>query len=327
MPAPSGTCTSGRSVERMLRRLAQSIPLLLLVSIGVFVLIHAAPGGPTAVFLSNPGVRPEDLERLRRALGVDQPLWLQYVRWLAAFVRGDWGYSFSDSRPVIERVLERAPATFELVGVSLGAAAIAAFLSGTMAALARNRWPDRLIRGASAAAIAIPAFWFGLVLQLLFAASLGWLPSSGRTTLGDGGFVDRVSHLVLPATVLAGLHAAAWTRYVRASVIDALGQPFVWAARARGVPDRRILMRHVLRTALLPVVTVVLLDTALLVSGAVVTESVFAWPGLGTLFTEALARRDYPVLMAMLMVASGAIIAVNAAADVIYTLLDPRVSV
>ena len=279
------------------------------------------------MFLSNPGVRPEDIERLRRALGVDQPLWLQYVRWLTAFVRGDWGYSFSDSRPVIERVIERAPATLELVAASLGTAAIASLLLGMVAAIRRDRWPDRLVRGASAAAIAIPAFWFGLVLQLLFASTLGWLPSSGRTTLGDGSLGDRVSHLLMPATVLGGLHAAAWTRYVRASMIDALGQPFVAAARARGVTEGRVLVRHVLRTALLPVVTVALLDAALLVSGAVVTESVFAWPGLGTLFTEALARRDYPVLMAMLMVASGAIIVVNIAADLIYARLDPRVSI
>jgi peptide/nickel transport system permease protein len=308
------------------KRIAQGGPLLLLVSIGVFALIHAAPGGPTAVFLSNPGVRPEDIERLRRALGVDQPLWVQYLRWLTAFVRGDWGYSFSDGRPVIDRVLERAPATFELVGASLGAAAIAAVLFGVIAAATRGRWPDRLVRGASAAAIAIPAFWFGLVLQLLFASKLGWLPSSGRVTLGDGGVIDRLLHLMLPATVLAGIHAAAWTRYVRASMIEAWGQPFVSAARARGAPERRVLVRHVLRTSLPPVVTVVLLDAALLVSGAVVTESVFAWPGLGTLFTEALARRDYPVLMAMLMVASSAIVAVNVAADAIHALLDPRVT-
>jgi peptide/nickel transport system permease protein len=310
----------------MTQRIAQSGPLLLLVSIGVFALIHAAPGGPTAVFLSNPGVRPEDIERLRRALGLDQPLWEQYLRWLAAFVRGDWGYSFSDNRPVLERVLERAPATLELVGASLGVAAIAAVLFGTIAAVARGRWPDRIVGGAAAAGIAIPAFWFGLVLQLLFASTLGWLPSSGRVTLGDGGVIDRLSHLLLPATVLAGIHAAAWTRYVRASMIDALGQPFVAAARARGAPERRVLLRHVLRTALLPVVTVALLDAALLVSGAVVTESVFAWPGLGTLFTEALARRDYPVLMAMLMVASSAIVAVNIAADALYARLDPRVT-
>jgi len=310
----------------MTQRIAQSGLLLLLVSIGVFALIHAAPGGPTAVFLSNPGVRPEDIERLRHALGVDQPLLVQYLRWLAAFVRGDWGYSFSDNRPVLERVLERAPATLELVGASLGAAAIAAVLFGSLAAATRGRWPDRLVGGAAAAGIAIPAFWFGLVLQLLFASTLGWLPSAGRATLGDGGIIDRLLHLLLPATVLAAIHAAAWTRYVRASMIEAFGQPFVSAARARGASEGRVLVRHVLRTALLPVVTVALLDAALLVSGAVVTESVFAWPGLGTLFTEALARRDYPVLMAMLMVASSAIVAVNVAADAMYALLDPRVS-
>jgi peptide/nickel transport system permease protein len=308
------------------RRLATSIPLLLLISLAVFALIHAAPGGPTAVFLSNPGVRPEDIERLRRALGLDRPLWLQYVQWLAAFVRGDWGFSMTDSRPVLTRVLERAPATLELTAAAMLIAIVVTIVLGTLAAIARDRWPDRAIRAASAAGLAIPAFWFGLVLQLVFAAWLGWLPSSGRVTPGDGGAIDRLQHVILPALVLAGLTAAAWTRYLRASAIESLAQRFVSGARARGVPERRILVRHVLRTALLPLVTVVLLDVALLVAGAVVTESVFAWPGLGTLFTEALARRDYSVLMAMVMLASLAVVIVNIVADAIYPWLDPRVA-
>lgn len=310
----------------ILRRLATAVPLLFAISVIVFALIHAAPGGPTAVFLSNPGVRPDDIERLRHALGLDRPVWVQYLHWLGAFVRGDWGYSMTDSRPVLERVLERAPATLELAGASLVAALAITIAFGVLAARLQERWPDALVRSASAAGLAIPAFWFGLVLQLLFSASLGWLPSSGRVTPGDGGLLDRAQHVLLPAVVLAGIHAAAWTRYLRASMIAQLGQPFVSAARARGVPDRTILVRYVLRSALLPLVTVVLLDAALLVSGAVVTESVFAWPGLGTLFTEALARRDYAVLMAMVMLASTAIVLVNLAADVVYPWLDPRVA-
>jgi peptide/nickel transport system permease protein len=253
-------------------------------------------------------------------------MWLQYVQWIGAFVRGDWGYSMTDSRPVLIRVLERAPATLELTAAAMIAATALTVVFGMLAAMTRNRWPDRVIRAAATAGLAIPAFWFGLVLQLVFAAWLGWLPSSGRVTPGDGGAIDRLQHVILPAVVLAGLTAAAWTRYLRTSAIQSLAERFVTGARARGVPERRILTHHVLRTALLPLVTVALLDMALLVAGAVVTESVFAWPGLGTLFTEALARRDYSVLMAMVMLASLAVVVVNLVADLVYPWLDPRVA-
>jgi peptide/nickel transport system permease protein len=317
----------GDQVTRFLaRRLLQAIPLLLLISLLVFLLIHAAPGGPLAIYLSNPNVRPQDLERLRRALGLDRPLWQQYLSWLAAFARGDWGYSFSDGRPVAERIVERLPATLELVGASLAAALCVTFPVGVVAAVNRGRWFDRATTAAAFAGISLPAFWFGLLLQLVFAVGLGWLPSSGRTTFGAGGLADRVQHLVLPATVLALIHAAGWSRYLRGSMIETLAQPFVLSARARGLPPRLVVLRHALRNALGPVVTIVLLDAALIVSGAVVTESVFAWPGLGSLFTEALARRDYTILMAMLMLSSTAVVALNLIADAAYALLDPRVT-
>ncbi len=317
----------GDPVTRFLaRRILQAIPLLLLISLLVFLLIHAAPGGPLAVYLSNPNVRPQDLERLRRALGLDRPLWQQYVSWLAAFARGDWGYSFSDGRPVAERIVERLPATLELVGVSLAAALCVTVPVGVVGAVKRGRWFDRATTAAAFAGISLPAFWFGLLLQLVFAVGLGWLPSSGRTTFGGGGLADRVQHLVLPATVLALIHAAGWSRYLRGSMIETLAQPFVLSARARGLPPRLVVLRHALRNALGPVVTIVLLDAALIVSGAVVTESVFAWPGLGSLFTEALARRDYTILMAMLMLSSTAVVALNLIADAAYALLDPRVT-
>ena len=311
---------------RLLSRVAASVPLLFLISVVVFFLIHQAPGGPTAVFLSNPGVRPDDVERLRRALGLDQPLWVQYLQWLGAFARGDWGYSMTDSRPVLTRVLERAPATLELAAGAMAVAFVMTLVMGTLAALHRGRWPDRAIRAGAAVGLAVPAFWFGLVLQLVFASWLGWLPSSGRVTPGDGSVIDRLQHVLIPALVLAGLHAAAWTRYLRASMIESLGQRFVAGARARGVREPVILLRHVVGTALLPLLTVVLLDSALIVAGAVVTESVFAWPGLGTLFTEALARRDYSVLMAMVMLASVAVVLVNLLADLVYPFIDPRVT-
>jgi len=306
------------------RRLLQAVPLLFVISGLVFLLIHAAPGGPLAIYLSNPNVRPEDIERLRRALGLDRPLWQQYWSWLAAFIDGDWGYSFSDGRPVASRIAERLPATLELVGVSIVAALALTLPAGVVSAVRRGRWFDRATTTAAMAGISLPAFWFGLVLQLVFAIGLRWLPSSGRTTLG-GGFVDHVQHLLMPVTVLAVVLASGWSRYLRGSMIEILAQPFILAAHARGIPGRDVIVRHALRNAVGPVLAIVMVDAALLASGAVVTESVFAWPGLGSLFTDALARRDYSVLMALLMLASTAIVLFNIVADAAHALIDPRV--
>ena len=308
-----------------LRRVVLAIPLLLFVSMLVFALIHAAPGGPLAIYLENPNVRPADIERLRRSLGLDQPLPVQYIAWLKGFLTGDWGFSFTDGRPVLARLAERLPATLELIGASLVIAIVAALPAGVLSAVRRRSLFDRVVSAATIAGISLPAFWFGLLLQLVFAVWLGWLPSSGRSSILSSGVGDRLAHLVLPATVLAMLHAAAWTRYLRSGVRSVIAQPFILAARGRGIPERRVRYRHALRNALLPFLTVVLLDAAIMVSGAVVTESVFAWPGLGGLFTEALARRDYTVLMAFLMISSIAVIVLNLIADLSYRVLDPRV--
>src|SRR6476661_6015269 len=230
----------------LVRRVLQAVPLLLLISLLVFLLIHAAPGGPLAIYLSNPNVRPQDIERLRRALGLDDPLWRQYLSWLTAFARGDWGYSFSDGRPVVERVLERLPATLELTITSLIAALLLTFPVGILAAIGRGRWFDRVTTAIAFAGISLPAFWFALMLQIVFAIRLGWFPSSGRTTFGGGDVGDHVQHLVLPSVVLASLLAAGWSRYLRSSMIETLAQPFVTAARARGIPARLVVLRHTL---------------------------------------------------------------------------------
>ena len=309
------------------RRSLQAIPLLFLISILVFTLIHAAPGGPLEMYLANPNVRPEDIERLRVALGLDRPLPEQYFNWRKGFLVGEWGYSFTDGRPVLERIMERLPATLELIASAVVVAAIVALPLGVFGALRKGGWVDHTTTVVSFAGISLPVFWVGLLLQLIFAVGLGWLPSSGRTSFGDGSLPDRLSHIILPAIVLAALHAAAWSRFLRSSMGDAVRQRFVLAARARGIPERRVIWRHALRTALLPFVTVVTMDAAIMVTGAVITESVFAWPGLGSLFTEALARRDYTVLMAFLMMTSGAMVFLNLAADVLYSALDPRVRV
>ena len=308
----------------LVRRAGQAIPLVLIVSMLVFALLHAAPGGPLAIYLENPGVRPEDIERLRRALGLDQPLTTQYLRWLTSFLRGDWGFSLSDGRPVAERMLERAPATLELAGASLLVAMLVAIPLGTWSAVRPGGWLDRIGSTASLAGVSLPTFWFGLILQLTIAIGLGWLPSSGRSSVFGGGVADRIGHLILPALVLAVVHAAAWSRYLRSAMLGILSQRFILAGEARGIRRRTLLLRHALRNAAGPLLSVVFMDAALLVSGAVVTESVFAWPGLGGLFTEALVRRDYPVLMAFLMVTSVAVIVLNLLADLAHRALDPR---
>jgi peptide/nickel transport system permease protein len=306
----------------LLRRSALAVPLLLLVSALVFLLLQAVPGGPLAAYLENPNVRPEDIARLRAAMGLDAPVTVQYARWLTAFVQGDWGYSYADGRPVLQRVLERLPATLELV---LAGSALALLLALPLGLIAATRvWGARVSRLVTTMGVSVPVFWLGLLLQLLLAMQLGWLPSSGRQSFGSTSVADRLMHLVLPALVLAAVQGAAWTRYLQRAMRDTLALPFVNAGRVRGLSESRLVWRHALPNALGPFVTVVLLDAAMLASGAVVTESVFAWPGVGSLFTEALVKRDYPVLMAFLMVGAVTVIVLNLLADLAVARLDPR---
>ena len=305
-------------------RLVRALPLLFGLSILIFALVHEAPGGPLTVYLSNPNVRPEDIERLERLLGLDRPLHEQYLGWLSAFATGDWGFSYVDGRPVLERVLERAGGTLELMGSAFALALVAALVLGTLAALRPGSLIDSLVSGASIVGISLPTFWLGLVLQLVFAVELRLLPTAGRMGVDGEG---RLAHLVLPAATLASFYAASWIRYIRASLAATLSRDFVRAGRASGLSEARLLVRHALPNALFPLVTVLSLDFALLFSGAVVTETVFAWPGMGTLLVDSVYRRDYSVLMAILMVGSIAVVLSNLAADVLYGWLDPRVRV
>jgi peptide/nickel transport system permease protein len=309
-------------IHFVIRRVAQSVPLLLVISLLVFALLHAAPGGPLSTYLENPNVRPEDIERLKKAMGLDRPLGVQYLSWLGAFVRGDWGFSYADGRPVLDRLLERVPATLELIGVACAMALLAALPVGIYAAVSRRF--DRVSSVVAVAGISLPVFWFGLVLQLIFAGALGWLPSSGRTAFDGGDAADRLRHLILPATVLAAALSAAWSRYLRRTMRDTVARPFMRAARSRGLTERTLLLRHALPNALPTFVTVVLLDISMMASGAVVTESIFAWPGVGSLFSEALGKRDYAVLMAFLMCGSVAVMVLNLVADLAVHALDPR---
>ncbi|MCI0366314.1 MAG: ABC transporter permease, partial [Phycisphaerales bacterium] len=307
------------------RRLLQALPLLLLISIAVFALIHLVPGGPLTVFLSNPQVRPEDIARLERSLGLDRPVHEQYFRWLANFAQGDWGFSYADGRPVLDRVRERIPATVELMGTSFLLAGIVALPLGTFTALRRRGAVDRAATLLAFVGISMPVYWLALMFQLTFGLQLGWLPISGRQSFGRADLADHMAHLIMPACVLAVVHIAVWSRYLRSSMIDALAQPYMITAQAKGLSSRPLVLRHALRNALLPLVTIVSMDVAFLLSGAVITESIFAWPGIGSLFVDSIFRRDYTVVMGVLMIGAASVVFFNLVADVLCAVIDPRI--
>jgi len=302
------------------------IPLLLGISLVLFGVIQAAPGGPEGALLeSGRFIDPEVIEAYRQRLGVDRPVHVQYVRWLGAALRGDLGISFSTTRPVTEMIVERLPATVELMGAAFLLAAVLAFALGTLSAVRQYSWFDHAGTGFAFVGIAMPVFWFALILQLVFGVWLRWLPVSGTGTVGAEGLGDHLLHIVLPATVLSLRYVAGWSRYLRSSLLAALRADYVRTARAKGLSEVAVVGVHALRNALIPVVSVMALNLAGLFSGAVITETIFAWPGIGRMFVQAMFARDYPLLMGILMLGSVMVVVFNLVADVIYGLLDPRI--
>lgn len=313
-------------MARYLRnRIGQSLLLLFGVSIIGFALMHLAPGGPLAVYTLNPTVTAQDIERVKHQFGLDQPVYVQYVKWAYGLLTGHWGYSFFGGRPVGSIVLERIPATLELMGSSLALALLVGVGSGILAAVRRNTIIDYATAILAMLALSLPTFWFGLLGIYVFAQTLGWLPAGGIASTGGGGLVDRLQHLVLPMLVLAFVLVAQWSRYTRSAMIEILTQDYMRTARAKGLGPARLLLGHGLRAALVPLVTLAGLQLPLLVGGALVTETVFSWPGMGLLFVNALGMRDYPVLMAILMVGALIVVLGNLLADIVVALIDPRI--
>lgn len=309
----------------LLGRLAGTIPLLIGISLILFLVIHLAPGGPMDVYADNPSVTPEALERLAEAYGLNKPLPVQYGLWLKAMLVGDWGFSIRTGRPVLTEIGERLGPTLLLGAVAMTVAFVVSVALGVISAAQRGRWPDRLIGGLTLAGLSVPVFWLALLLQLLFAVQLGWLPTGGLQTIGVESFADRARHLVMPAAVLAIATTASWSRYIRAGMIDVLGQDYIRTARAKGLAEPVVLLRHAFRNAIIPAVSIIALDLASVISGAVIVESIFRWPGIGSLFVQSMDGRDYPVLMGVLMIGAAAVILANIAADLVQALLDPRI--
>jgi len=312
------------SARVLINRLLAAIPLLLGISLLLFLVVHLAPGGPLDVYADNPSVTPAALERLSIAYGLDKPLPVQYGLWLKAMLTGDWGYSIRTGRPVLTELIERLGPTMQLGAAAMAVALVSALALGTLAAARAGGWIDRMIDAATLSGLSMPAFWLALVLQYFFSVRLGWLPSAGMETIGDSSFGDRLAHLVMPATVLAIVTTAGWTRYIRAGMIDVLARDYIRTAYAKGLSEREVLIRHALRNAVIPAISIIALDLASLISGAVITEAVFAWPGIGSLFVQSMDGRDYPVLMGVLMMGSAAVILANIVGDLLQAALDPR---
>lgn len=310
----------------ILWRIAHSIPLIIGVSIIGFAIMHLAPGGPLAVYTLNPTITVTDIERIRVALGLDQPIHIQYLTWAKAMLTGTWGFTFFGGRPVLEVILERLPATLILMGSAMSLAIIIGTLIGMLGAVRRNSIFDYLATTGAMFALSFPTFWFGLMAIYLFAIELRWLPSGGMYELGEeGNPLDLLRHLVLPVTVLALVLVATWSRYARSSFLDVIQQDFIRTARAKGASSGRILFYHAFPNALIPLVALLGVQLPTLFSGALVTETVFSWPGMGRLFVDALNMKEYPILMGMIMFTAFFVIIGNLLADIVVALIDPRV--
>jgi peptide/nickel transport system permease protein len=309
----------------LVRRLLLVGPVLLGVSVVVFMVLHLSPGDPAEIMLG-PQATKEDLERLRTELGLTEPLPVQYARWLGHVVQGDLGRSLWMKRPVLGEVLGRFQATLILTGTALLLSTVGGIALGVASATRPNSLLDRLSAVASLFGVSMPVFWLGIVLMVIFALWLGWLPASGMySPYGGGDLRDLLAHLALPAVTLAAASVTIVARLTRSTMLETLGQDYIRTARAKGVVERLVVLRHGLRNALIPIVTVVGVQAGYLLGGAVLTETVFAWPGVGTLMVQGILARDFPLVQGCVLVVALCFVLVNLAVDALYAWLDPRI--
>lgn len=309
----------------LLGRLGQSLVLLWLVSMIGFGVLYLAPGGPLSQFALVPGMSQADIARIAQQMGLDRPLPVQYWEWFTRLLTGDWGRSYRDSQPVLHVIGAHLGATLELMVAAMFIAIMLGAWIGVMGAIRRYSIFDSLATIGAMIALSIPTFWFGLVTIYIFSVKLGWLPPGNRYTVGDGSFWNHLHHLIAPSLVLALVEVAVWSRYMRASMLDVINQDFIRTARAKGLPERLILFRHAIRNALIPMITLAGLQMPTLLGGALVTETVFTWPGMGRLFLDSLGYRDYPVIMGILMFTAIMVLLGNLLADLLCAVVDPRI--
>ena len=308
------------------RRVVQSLVVLFLVSLGGFSVLHLAPGGPIAIYTMSPTMSAEDVERLTRLLGLDQPLHVQYTKWVRGMVTADWGRSYRDGRTVGEVIADRVPATLVLMLSAFVVAIVLGLATGIVSAVRQYSLFDHAMTLGAMVALSIPTFWLGLMGIYIFAELLRVLPPGNIGTIGAPfSLADRLRHLALPAATLGLVMVATWSRYTRASMLEVIGEDYIRTARAKGVAGRVVILKHALKNALLPLVTLAGLQLPLIFSGALVTETVFTWPGMGRLFVDSIGYRDYPVLMGLLILTSALVVVGNLVTDLVYAAIDPRI--
>lgn len=302
--------------QYILRRLLQLIPITLGILTLIFSLIHMIPGDP-AVQIAGEGARPEDVTAIRKALGLDQPLWSQYVHYIGRLAHGDLGVSFRTSTPVAQEIRQRYPATMELAFGAMFVAILVAFPLGMISAIYRNSWIDNVARFFALIGVSMPSFWFGPLLIIAFAINHTWFPVSGRE--------EGLKSLVLPAVTMGLALSAILTRMIRVSVAEELNQLYMTTAIAKGVTRNKAIFRHALKNAMIPVITVLALQFGSLLTGAIITEQIFSWPGLGRLLITSINTRDYPQVQASILVIALTYILVNFLSDLLYAVVDPRI--
>ncbi|ARU95726.1 ABC transporter permease [Tatumella citrea] len=309
----------------LLRRSGQSVVVLFLVSVIGFAALNLAPGGPLSQYALTPGMSQQTLHRLAEQMGLNRPLPVQYFDWLSHLLRGDWGRSYRDGQPVLHIIFSHLPATLLLMVTSTLLAVTIGVWVGVKSAVRRYSLFDDVATMASMIALSIPTFWFGLVAIYFFSLKLHWFPAGNMYTIGDGSVGDILHHLVLPVLVLTFVDIAVWSRYMRSATLETINQEFVKTARAKGLSPRQVLLKHVVRNALLPMVALAGMQLPTILGGALVAETVFTWPGMGRLFLDSLGYSDYPVVMGLLMFSAIMVLVGNLLADVITALIDPRI--
>lgn len=313
----------------LLRRLLIALPSLLGISVVLFTILALAPGDPFEELATNPNVPPEVRQALRAQLGLDDPIWQRYFHWLSSLVQGDWGFSFVSRIDVDTLILQRLPVTLAVIGASQVLALLVALPVGILAAVKPYSWFDRIASTLAFIGFSLPTFFTGLLFILLFSIHLGWLPFVFQADISETGWAWWWAHIkqsIMPIAVLGLFQGASWMRYVRSAVLDVIRLDYVTTARSKGLAERVVVTKHVVRNALIPVVTLVALQMPAVFGGAIVTEQIFRIPGIGSLLIDAILRNDTPVIMAVTFVFSILVIVFNLIADVLYGWLDPRIS-
>lgn len=314
------------------RRVLQSIFTLIVISMILFGLISSVPGGFMSAYTERSDYTPEDLARIRAKFGLDDPIPVRYAKWLGNMLQGDWGNSLITKRPALQEIADRLPNTLLLMSIMMITTLLVAIPLGILSAVKQYTWFDHVSTTLAFAGQSLPVFWFGLLLIIIFAVTIKGadgkplLPGSGMYTLGeDFSLKDRIEHLILPVSMLTFVSAAGYMRYLRSSMLDVINEDYIRTARAKGLSERLVIYKHALRNAIIPLVTLVALDLPTLFGGALFTETIFAWPGIGRLYFTAALKTDYPLVMAVLMIESALIIGSNLLVDFIYAALDPRI--